>query len=132
MQPIVLYVTTAVLFLAADAVALRLLMRPLFERHVGDWLLESPRLGPAAVFYLFYVAGLVWLVSLPALRQDAPAAALWNGALLGAVAYGTYEFTNYATLRDWSLQQVAVDSLWGTLLTAASAWAGVTITRALL
>ncbi len=131
MQPLVLYVSTALIFLAADAVALRLLIKPLFERHLGDWLLDSPRLGAAAVFYLFYVAGLVWLVSWPALRTDAPGQALLNGALLGAVAYGTYEFTNYATLSRWSLAQVAVDGIWGTILTAGAAWAGVAITRAL-
>jgi len=57
-------------------------------------------------------------------------AALIGGALLGLLAYGTYEFTNYATLRDWSAQQVAVDTIWGGVLTGVSAWAGVMITRA--
>ncbi len=131
MQPIVLYLSTALIFLAADAVALRFLIRPVFERHVGDWLLDSPRLGPAAAFYLFYVAGLVWMVSWPALRSGVPAQALWNGALLGALAYGTYEFTNYATLRDWSPVQVAIDGAWGTILTGVAAWAGVVATRAI-
>ncbi|SFO83721.1 DUF2177 family protein [Tranquillimonas alkanivorans] len=131
MQILVLYFSTALLFLAADAVALRLLMRPVFERHVGEWLLDTPRLGAAAVFYLFYVAGVVWFVSLPALRADAPVAALRDGALLGAIAYGTYEMTNYATLKGWSLQQVAVDWLWGTALTAASAFVSVLVARSI-
>lgn len=131
MQIVVLYLSTAVLFLAADAVALRLLMRPVFERHVGEWLLDSPRLGAAAAFYLFYVAGVVWFAALPALRADAPVAALRDGALLGAIAYGTYEMTNYATLKGWSLQQVAVDWLWGTALTAASAFVSVLVARSI-
>jgi uncharacterized membrane protein len=129
LQIAVLYGVTVLVFLAADAVMLRTVMQPLFSRHLGDALLDSPRLGPAVVFYLFYVAGLLWLVSLPALRAGAPGQALLNGALLGAIAYGTYEFTNYATLRDWSWQQVAVDGLWGTVLTGVSAWAGVTVAR---
>ncbi len=131
MQPLVLYLTTATIFLAADAIALKLLIKPIFERHLGDWLLDTPRMGAAAAFYLFYVAGLCWLVSWPALRSDAPAHALLNGALLGAVAYGTYEFTNFATLRKWSLTQVLIDGTWGTILTAGAAFAGVVITRAL-
>jgi len=130
MQYIVLYVSTAALFLAADAVMLRTVMKPLFERHLGDAMLDSPRLGAAALFYLFYVAGVVWLVSIPALRAGLPVQALLNGALLGALAYGTYEFTSYAVMRDWSLQQVIVDGLWGTVLTGVTAWAGVLITRA--
>ena len=68
-------------------------------------------------------------MSLPALRAGAPAQALVNGAILGALAYGTYEFTNLATLRDWSWQQVVVDGRWGTALTGAAAWAGVVAAR---
>jgi uncharacterized membrane protein len=131
MQPVILYVITAVLFLAIDAVMLNRVMKPLFEQHLGDWLQMPIRIAPAAIFYLFYVAGLVWLVSLPALKNGTPGAALIGGAVIGAMAYGTYEFTNYATLRLWAPQMVAVDVLWGTVLTGFSAWAGVAITRAL-
>lgn len=127
MQTIILYLSTALIFLVVDAVMLRVAIKPLFERHLGDWLLSPMRLGPAAAFYLAYVAGLIWLVSLPALEAGAPAMALLNGAVLGAVAYGTYEFTNYATLRRWSIEQVVVDGIWGTVLTGGAAWAGVVV-----
>ncbi len=131
MQLAILYVSTAAIFLAADAVMLKSVMKPLFVRHLGDAVLDDPRIGAAVVFYLFYVSGVIWFVSRPALAADAPAMALLNGALLGAMAYGTYEFTSYAVMRDWSLQQVLVDGLWGTVLTGGSAWAGVMIARAL-
>lgn len=130
MQTVVLYLITAVVFLAVDAVMLKTVMKPLFEKHIGDWLLDDIRLLPATVFYLFYVAGVLWFVSLPALRSGLPVNALIGGAIIGAMAYGTYEFTNYSTLRDWSLQMVAVDVTWGAVLTAFSAWTGVTLTRA--
>ena len=131
MQSIGLYLVTAVVFLAADAVMLRFVMAPLFRAHLGDMMLGSPRLGAAALFYLAYVAGLVKLVSLPALRSGEPVQALLNGAILGFVAYGTYEFTNYATLRGWSPSQVALDLAWGTILTAVAAWAGVNVVKLL-
>lgn len=130
MQIVILYVVTAAVFLAADAVMLKTVMKPLFEKQLGDAVLDSPRLGAAVVFYLFYVGGLLWLVSIPALREGDPMRALLNGALLGAVAYGTYEFTSYAVMRDWSLKQVVVDGIWGTVLTGGSAWAGVMAARA--
>lgn len=131
MQIVVLYLITATAFLVLDAVMLKTVMQPLFEQHIGDWLLDEIRLRPAIIFYLFYVAGVLWFVSVPALRSGVPVNALIGGAILGAMAYGTYEFTNYATLRDWSLQMVAVDVTWGAVLTGFSAWLGVTLTRAL-
>ncbi len=132
MQIIVLYIATAVVFLGLDVIGLRFLIRPVFERHVGDLLVESFRFVPALVFYLFYVVGLVWFVSLPALREGAPLQAALGGAFLGALAYGTYEFTNLATLKGWSWPMVATDLSWGIFLTGFAAWAGVMITRALV
>ena len=130
MTALVLYLSTALVFLALDAVMLKNVLRPIFETHLGDQLAEDFRLGPAAVFYLFYVAGLVALVSLPALRAGGVTEALWKGALVGAMAYGTYEFTSYAVMARWSQQMVMVDVAWGTVLTGVSAAAGVWITRA--
>ena len=130
MTVIILYLSTAVIFLALDAVMLTYVMRPLFEQHIGDLLLADIRIVPAALFYLAYVAGLVWLVSLPALWEDAPKDALVSGAVVGAMAYGTYEFTSYAILKAWHPSMVATDFIWGTVLTALAAWGGVMITRA--
>ncbi|MCA0922421.1 DUF2177 family protein [Pseudooceanicola nanhaiensis] len=130
MQTLSVYLVTAVLFLGLDAVMLKTVIRPVFESRLQDQLLEDLRIGPAAVFYLFYVAGVVWFVSLPALRDGAPMQALLNGAILGALAYGTYEFTNYATLKAWDLRMVALDVSWGTVLTGVSAALGVLIVRA--
>ena len=125
----VLYFSTAVIFFAADAIGLRLMIKPVFERHVAHLFAEPFRVVPAVLFYLGYVAGVVWFVSIPALRTGDPVAALVGGIALGLMAYGTYEFTNYATLRDWSMEQVAVDTIWGGVLTGFSAWAGVMIAR---
>jgi uncharacterized membrane protein len=46
------------------------------------------------------------------------------GALLGLIAYGTYDLSNYATLRDWPLALTALDMAWGAVLSAMSATAG--------
>lgn len=124
------YAAVAVLFLAIDAVALKLMLRPLFERHVGDMLLADPRLGVAAAFYALYCIGIVHFAVAPGLEQGSAPVALGNGALLGFLAYGTYEATNYATLRGWDWRMVAVDLVWGTALTAGAALAGYFAGRA--
>jgi uncharacterized membrane protein len=129
MQTLTLYLTTALIFLGLDAIMLKNVLRPVFETRIAHLLLDDLRIVPAAIFYLFYIAGVVWFVSLPALRADAPWQALTGGALLGAMAYGTYEFTNYATLRDWAPKMVAIDLVWGTVLTGTAAALGLLITR---
>jgi uncharacterized membrane protein len=127
MQIATLYATTAAVFLILDGLMLTFIMKPLFTRHIGALLIEPIRYVPTGLFYAAYVAGLLYLVSLPALKTGAPI--LIPAAIIGAMAYGTYEFTSYAILRDWHPAMVATDFLWGTVLTAFSAWAGVTLTR---
>ena len=127
MQILVLYGATTITFLILDAIMLTLVMKPLFTTHIGHLMLDGFRAGPAAVFYLAYVAGLLFLVSIPALKSGS--AVLLPAAIIGAMAYGTYEFTSYAIMKDWHWQMVATDVIWGTVLTAVSAWVGVTVAR---
>jgi uncharacterized membrane protein len=129
MQIAILYASTALIFLIVDAIMLTLVMKPLFMRHIGPLMAEPIRFAPAAVFYLAYVAGLLYLVSLPALKTGAPV--LIPAAIIGAMAYGTYEFTSYAIMKDWHWTMVVTDTTWGAVLTALAAWGGVTVTRAL-
>ncbi|MBY5972774.1 hypothetical protein PSM7751_01661 [Pseudooceanicola marinus] len=131
MQLVTLYLITALVFLGLDALMLKNVMRPLFESRLGDQILEDPRMVAAGLFYLAYVGGLLYFVSVPALEAGKPSQALLNGALIGAMAYGTYEVTNYAVLRAWSPVMVAVDLSWGTVLTGVSAALGVWATRAI-
>ena len=90
----ILYAITVCLFLLIDAIILTLVMKPMFTRHLGDMMRDTLMLAPAALFYLAYIAGLVYLVSAPALRDAAPERAALHGAVIGAMAYGTYEFTS--------------------------------------
>lgn len=126
---ILLYISTAIVFLALDVVMLKKVMYPLFSANIGPMMLEDLRMGPAAVFYLFYVVGVVWFVSIPALNVGSIAQAFFAGAVLGALAYGTYEFTNFATLKGWTAQMVMVDVIWGAVLTGTSAAMGVAVTK---
>ncbi|OSP55887.1 DUF2177 family protein [Pseudoruegeria sp. SK021] len=132
MSLVLLYVTTFAVFLGLDYFGLTLLIKPTFERDIGGLLSDSPRYGPALAFYAFYILGVLWFVSLPALSGDR--SLLWvfgTGALLGAMAYGTYEFTNLATLTGWTWRMLATDLIWGTILTGTAATLGVLATRAL-
>ena len=128
MQLATLYISTAAIFLILDGIMLTLVMKPLFTRHLGAALIDPIRATPALLFYAAYVAGLLYLVSWPALKTGAPV--LIPAAIIGAMAYGTYEFTSYAVMRDWHWQMVLTDLTWGTVLTTFAAWAGLAVTRA--
>ncbi|WP_428641646.1 DUF2177 family protein [Roseibium sp.] len=121
---LIAYGATAIVFLGIDFVWLAHVARRFYAAQLGDLLLDSPRLGAAAAFYLAYVAGIVFFAIGPALRADSILTALLHGGLFGFFAYATYDVTNYATLRNWPIAVVGVDIAWGTLLTAVSAAAG--------
>jgi uncharacterized membrane protein len=63
-----------------------------------------------------YPIGLVIFAIHPALKIGSlPAAALY-GALFGLFTYATYDLTNQATLRNWTLALTVVDVSWGAVL----------------
>ena len=129
MPAIALYLSTLLIYIVLDSTMLSLVMHPLFQREIGDLLAAQVRLLPAALFFVGYVAGLTWLVTLPALRDGG--GVISRAAVLGAMSYGTFGLSNYATLRDWTLVLVLMDIAWGALVTALAAWGGLQVARAL-
>jgi len=118
------YGGTALVFFGIDFLWLTVLGIGFYRAAIGDLLLEQPNLLPAALFYLFYVAGLVGFAILPALNAGSWLWALLAGVALGLLAYGTYDMTNLSTLKGWSLQISVIDMAWGGLLSGVSALAG--------
>ncbi len=114
-----------VFFLVVDFIWLSSAARLIYRPHIGPLLLEKPNLAAAVAFYLLFGVGLAVLVVRPALDATSIFASLWMGALFGLVAYGTYDLTNAATLKGWSLTVTVVDMLWGSLLTGLSSAVGV-------
>lgn len=132
MSFVTLYAASAVAFLVLDSLMLRTVLQPMFQRYIGDMLREPIDMGAAILFYLMYIGGVTYFVGLPAYRDGGIPQALLNGALLGAFAYGTYELTSKAVLKNWNWTMVATDWAWGTVLTALTAAAGVWVARAVL
>lgn len=125
------YLGALACFVAIDAVWLGVLMGPHYRAQLGPLLLESPRWPAALAFYLLYGVGLVVFAVLPALQQGGWQRSARLGALLGTVAYATYDLSNLATLRDWPLGLSLIDIAWGALLSALAASAGLLLaTRA--
>lgn len=125
---LIAYVSTAIVFFAMDFIWLSNMTGLFYRARMGDMLLGQPNLAVAGVFYLVYVMGIVYLAVLPALNAGNGTSnwstAFISGAILGLVAYGTYDMTNLSTLKNWSVSLSIVDMAWGTFLTAIAATTG--------
>ncbi|MSQ29772.1 MAG: DUF2177 family protein, partial [Dehalococcoidia bacterium] len=77
-----------------DAIWLTTMTTRLYRKQLSGLLLDTPSWAPAIAFYLLYAVGVMVLIVRPALDGE------WSlgrvvavGALLGLVAYGTYDLT---------------------------------------
>ena len=118
---LIAYGATLIAFVVLDFIWLSRMSEFLYRPVMGDMVLQTFRLSPALVFYLGYAAGLVFH---PALVLGDWKTALVHGALTGLMAYGTYDLTNQATLKNWSTLLTVTDLAWGTALSAAASVAG--------
>ena len=118
------YAATLIAFLAIDFVWLGFVATRFYKEQLGHMMLEKPLLGVAFAFYALYALGILVFAVMPGVRDDSWRTAALLGGLLGLVAYGTYDLTNFATLKGWPVTMTFVDMAWGMVLTAATATAG--------
>ena len=126
------YVVTLVVFLAIDSVWLSTMANLLYKPTLGDILLPKFSPAPALVFYLIFIVGVQVFAVSPAMKDGQWTTALIYGALFGFFSYGVYDFTNMATLRNWTLTITLADLCWGTFLTGVSATLGYVLSGAAL
>jgi len=124
---LILYAAVAIVFFPLDFLWLSTMGKNYYLPELGDLMLEKPNLVIAGLFYLAYIVGVVALVAAPA--EGDIVKALIFGAVLGFVAYGTYDLTNLSTIKGFSPKVAMLDMAWGTTLTAVSSAAGVWIAR---
>ena len=99
--------------------------RDFYKARIGDML--ELHMVPAVVFYLIYVVGLIVFVN--GGENATWQSTLCYGALFGFFAYATYDLTNLATLRNWSLSLVIVDIVWGTIVSAVASTGGILVAQ---
>jgi uncharacterized membrane protein len=84
----------------------------------------NPNWIAALAFYLLFVVGVLVFVVVPGVEDGSLRTTLLKGALFGLIAYGTYDLTNQATVKNWPLTITAVDMVWGTALSVAVSYIG--------
>jgi uncharacterized membrane protein len=126
------YVATLVIFGAIDAVWLGLIAANMYRQSLGDILLDKFRAGPAIAFYLLNILGLMVFAVPHAGSAGRWAQALLFGALYGVFTYATYDLTNYATLKVWTLRLTLTDIVWGSFVSGVATALGVVVAGAVL
>ncbi len=118
------YLTAALVFCLLDFVWLAFLAKDFYQSQLGNLMLAQPRQVPAAAFYILYLFGLLVFAIVPALRQRHWETAMFLSALLGLIAYATYDLSNLATLKGWPVSLALIDIAWGTFASAVAGTAG--------
>ena len=119
-----IYAVCLIVFLVMDFIWLGWVAQPFYHEQLGE-LLSPKVVWPAAIaFYIMYIIGLIIFCVAQALQRQSWRHALLVGALYGFFTYATFEFTNFALIRDWPFGLVPVDIAWGVILCAVVSCAG--------
>lgn len=116
-----LYGISFIVFFVIDLIWLGVIAKDLYQKQIGHLLKPDVNWVAAIVFYLLFIAGLVYFVLLPHVGPDGSIGkVLLTGAMFGFITYATYDLTNLATLKDWPIQITIIDLAWGTFLGAST------------
>jgi len=126
---IVAYVSGLIAMAVLDGAWLSFATGAIYKPGIGPLMADKPVIPAAIFFYLLYAAGVTYLITLPALSSGSLPAAITRGAVLGFIAYGTYDLTSLAILRGWPVNVTIIDMIWGAILTGASAGAAYLVAR---
>ena len=123
------YALTFAVFLLIDMAWLGFIAKGLYKKYLGVFLSEQVNWTAAIVFYLLFVVGVFIFAIMPSLEKGSVVSAVVLGALFGFFTYATYDLTNLATLKNWPLNIVFIDILWGAVLTSIVSTAGFYIVK---
>ncbi len=117
-----LYAIALACFVALDAVWLGLIAKNLYATELKGLMTNNVKWGAAILFYLIFLAGLIYFVIAPTIKSRAINNLVFAGGFFGLVTYATYDLTNYATLKGFPFKIVVIDMVWGAVLSAAVAF----------
>ena len=105
-----------VVFLVVDLIWLGLIAKDLYQKEIGSLLKPDVNWAAAIIFYLLFILGLVVFVIEPGVSANSLGKTMLLGAFFGLVTYATYDLTNLATMKNFTLKITLIDLTWGTTL----------------
>jgi len=103
-------------FLVVDLIWIGIIARNFYQEQLGFILASSPNWTAAIIFYLMFVAGLLFFAVVPGLKETGLKDSLFRAAVFGILTYGTYDLTNLALIEGWPVLVTVVDIIWGMIL----------------
>ena len=119
---IVAVILASIIFLIIDVVWLSFATKSFYRPLLGDLISDKPVLWAAGLFYVLYMFGMAAIVIQPCIDSNGLTKSLYTGFIFGLVAYGTYNLTNMAVIKDWSPTVVFVDMFWRTKMAGNKCW----------
>lgn len=120
MKQIFLYIITLLSVVLMDITWFKL-SSSFYTKEIGFLFGEKINFIPAIIFYLVYALGIVYFVINPIISGGGSYInAIITGAFFGLIAYGTYDFTNHATIKNWPIIVTIIDIIWGMFVTSVS------------
>jgi uncharacterized membrane protein len=123
--PIIAYLTSLIVMGIMDGCWLGFATSRLYRPGIGHLMTDKPVVWAA----LLYAAGVTYLITLPALAGGDFGSAVTRGAVLGLIAYGTYDLTSLAILQGWPVNVAVLDMIWGGIITGATAGMAFLVAR---
>jgi uncharacterized membrane protein len=107
---------TAIVFVIIDGIFLTM-MKPYFENQVKLVQGSALKVNITATLlcYVFLIFGIYYFII-------QPNKSVHDAFLFGIVIYAVYETTSRALLTKWKWSTVFIDTLWGGILFALTAW----------
>lgn len=121
------YLIALVIFSVIDLIWLLFIAKNLYREKIGHLMADKANFPAALIFYLLFIAAMVFFVITPALEKQSLLYALAAGAFFGLASYATYDLTNLATLKDWPVSITVIDLIWGSFITSSTCTATVWI-----
>ncbi|HEX4932144.1 MAG TPA: DUF2177 family protein [Gemmatimonadaceae bacterium] len=123
------YLVALVTCAALDFLWLGVVANGFYQRQMGHLMRPDVQYGPAALFYLLYVAALLTFVVAPAAHRGSATRAWALGAFFGLTAYAAYDLTSLAVMRDFPVVAGVVDMAWGATVSAVVCRVGYAVAR---
>ena len=121
---ILAFIAVLLTYLIMDGIWLGLVSKAEYQESIGGLMREKVIMWPWVVFYIIYSAALAFIIIKPNVGLDNFSTVAISGILFGAAAYGAYNLTNYAILKDWPLGITIKDWTWGVFVTTSATLSG--------
>lgn len=126
---IIAYTATLLAYLILDGIWLGVIAKDSYVSAMAGLMREEYPIWPWVTFYGMYCYAITHLVIAPNMQSLSWKPVLISGAILGMAAYGAYNLTNIAIIKDWPLSITLKDWAWGVFVTSTSSVCGWVVAK---